>query len=71
MQHRESADETTPGQDDLLVKKSELRAISISGKTHSIKHVYDILLLTAAWLIKQGKLRKTGRSNKNWNLNGI
>ncbi|MCY0908771.1 MAG: type I restriction endonuclease [Sulfobacillus thermotolerans] len=54
-----SIDEPTPEQDDLLVKESDLRTISISGKTYSIKHVYDILLLTAEWLIKQGKLRKT------------
>ncbi len=57
--HREYSDEAAPDQDDLLVKESDLRAISISGKRHSIKYVYDILVLTAEWLIKQGKLRKT------------
>jgi hypothetical protein len=59
VQHRESADETIPDQADPPVKDGDLQAISISGEIHAIKHVYDMLLLTAEWLIKQGRLRKT------------
>ncbi len=57
--HYESSDNATPDQDDPLGTENDLRAVSISGKVHSVKYVYDILLITAEWLINQGKLRKT------------